>query len=547
MKTRYIYLALAGMVAVGTTSCTDNLDIDQHGVLNYETYYQTEAEIESAITAAYVQQKSLVMTVHLSKECLSGDFWSAGGTRGDNASYEELNEFRFTSEQSGIQSWFSSYYSLINYANIVIDNVAKAEEKGTALANSDVAKRAAAEARVFRAWSYFELTTMWGNPPIVLHELVSESEYAVPNGTAEELWALMEKDLTDAIASGKLSEKSSVNDVQWRITKQYAQAILGKVYLWQKKNKPAADILDEVINSGKYALYGENNKNEKFEDVIQMTAKNNCESMFESQSVVDENNWEFNLYGAMLRWRFEKFDMTAEFQSTYYTGQDYGFMNPTKELYDAFASEETPGKYGSRFLQTMKTVPEMADMGGKLKNGKTVHGCEGYFFWKWRAGKNTDNPGGAMAGFSYCNNFRWMRFAEVLLLAAEAHIACNDAEGLALAASYINRIRKRAKVDEQKSSYTLEELKLEKRLELVGENVRYQDIQRWGDAPKLLKDFGSYCPVLYSNGNVEKKVFNNDPNSYGYKTGKHELLPIPFNEIRLNANIKQNPGWGGLN
>jgi len=540
MKTRYIYLALAGMLTLGNTACTDQLEIDQHGVLNYETYYQTEAEIEAGITAAYVQQKSLVMTVHLSKECMSGDFWSAGGTRGDNSAYEELNEFRFTSEQSGLQSWFSSYYGLINKANIVIDNVNKAVENGSKLGTSAVATRDAAEAKVFRAWSYFELTTMWGNPPLVLHELTDEGEYAVGNATSEELWQQMEKDLKEAIDSKALAEKSGPNDVQWRITKQYAQALLGKVYLWQKKNSEAAAILDEVINRGKYALYGENSKDEKFEDVIQMTAKNNCESMFESQSVVDENNWEFNLYGAMLRWRFEKFDMTADFQSTYYTGQDYGFMNPTQELYDAFKSEEMEGKYGSRFLQTMKTVSQMADMGGKLKNGKTVHGCEGYFFWKWRAGKNTDNPGGAMAGFAYCNNFRWMRFAEVLLLAAEAHIANGDG---AKAATYINRIRKRAKVDETKASYTLEELKLEKRLELAGEAVRYQDIQRWGDAAQVLKNFGAYCPVLYSNGTVEKKVFNNDPSSYGFKTGKHELLPYPFNEVRLNKNLKQNAGW----
>lgn len=544
MKKLNISLMLAGAVALGaTTSCMDNLEIEQHGVLNYDTYYQTDDEIEAGIVAVYIQQKSMMQTVHLNKECLTGDFWSAGGVRGDNTGYEELNEFRFTSEHSGIQGWFSAYYTLIAKSNIVIDRAAAS--------NSEVAARAIAEAKVFRAWSYFELTTMWGTPPLVLHELVDESEYKIGNTEPEILWAQIETDLSEAIASGKLSEKSNAYDNKtWRITKQYAQALLGKAYLWQNKYKDAAEILDQVISSNKYALYGQQ-EGEKFEDVLQMTAKNNCESLFESQQVIDESNAEFNLYGAMLRWRFEKFDMTADFKATYYTGQDYGFMNPTQDLYDAFCSEEIPGKYGSRFLQTIKTVAEMADMGGKLKNGKTVHGCEGYYMWKWRAGANTDNPGLGMPGFTYCNNFRWMRYAEVLLLAAEAHMMNNNA---GKAAEYINMIRKRAKVDEQKNSYTIAELMLEKRLELCGEMTHYQDMQRWAasangevkaaNQPAIdnVKSMGDYCPILYSNGTVEKKDFVKSV-THGYKEGKHELLPFPYNEKRLNSNLEQNPNW----
>ena len=123
--------------------------------------------------------------------------------------------------QGYLEGMFTSYYGIIYKANVVLGHVPD---------ESEIQKRARAEAKVFRAWSYFELISMWGNPPLVDHEL-EPSEYHKPNGTTEELWALVEKDLTEAINSGLLTEKANADDKTWRITKQFASEGCGQCHL----------------------------------------------------------------------------------------------------------------------------------------------------------------------------------------------------------------------------------------------------------------------------------------------------------------------------
>ena len=204
-----IMVAAASVLAM--SSCSNKLNIPQHGVLNYETFYQTDEDAENAIIACYLQMRGLSYNYNLGKNMLTDDFWAGGGGRNDNAELEQLNEFTFGTEQSMLEGMFTSYYQIIYKANVVLGHVA---------ADSEIKNRAIAEAKVFRAWSYFELISMWGNPPLVDHELLP-SEYQKPNGTTEELWGLVEKDLTEAIASGFLTEKSSLNEKSWRITKQF--------------------------------------------------------------------------------------------------------------------------------------------------------------------------------------------------------------------------------------------------------------------------------------------------------------------------------------
>lgn len=521
MKRNIIYAVLAGAMTFGLTNCTDELEIDQHGVLNYDTYYQTDEDAQAATTAIYLQMRSLAYNYLLAKNCLTDDFWAAGGGRNDNAGFEQLNEFTFTANQDLLESMFTSYYQIIYKANVVLAHVE---------GDSETMNRCRAEAKVFRAFAYFELTTMWGNPPIVDHELNS-SEYNRPNGTTEELWSFIETDLTEAIESKALKSKTDVNDKDtWQVTKEYAQALLGKAYLWQSKNAEAAAMFDNVIGSGLYDLYeGE------FENVIQYCAKNNSESLFETIRVDDsENIWDnVDMTGAMIRWRLENMDMTSEFKAVFGTSQNYGFMAPTKDLYDAFVAEE--GTDGYRLNQTMKTYDQMKDLGMSIKTGLTVIN-EGYFMWKWRVGVDACPSTGY--GFCYTNNFRWMRLSEVYLLAAEAHLAAGNQSKCD---EYMNIVRTRAQVA-TKSGYTLTDIQNEKRLELCGESVRYQDLLRWGLAYDKLKNNGEKNPQLASNGEVTYNVYNS-AGKYGFQKGKHELLPYPQTEIELNSSIVQNPGW----
>jgi type II secretory pathway component PulM len=127
-----------------------------------------------------------------------------------------------------------------------------------------------------------------------------------------------------------------------------------------------------------------------------------------------------------------------------------------------------------------------------------------------------------------------MRYAEVLLLAAEAHLQSGES-GKAL--NYVNQIRTRAKLHNL-SSVTLDDIKTEKRLELCVEGVRFQDLVRWGDAERMMADQGTKIAAFTLSG-VDYPFSNANG---GFKA-KNKLLPIPRKELELNPNMVQNENW----
>ena len=212
----------------------------------------------------------------------------------------------------------------------------------------------------------------------------------------------------------------------------------------------------------------------------------------------------------------------------------WGFCSPKASLYEDFVAVE--GENGYRLNCTVKTYEQMKEMGIKVAEGKTIIN-EGYFMWKWRFTADATFTGSY--GMVDDNNFTWMRYAEVLLCAAEAHLMNNN---VGKADEYMNMIRTRAQAPAI-SGTKLEDIQREKRIELCGECVRFQDLLRWEIADDKMKDQGGSYPTLAQNGSVTYVPINDsDPNKFGFKD-KHNLLPYPGVEIRLNPNITQNPGW----
>lgn len=245
-----------------------------------------------------------------------------------------------------------------------------------------------------------------------------------------------------------------------------------------------------------------------------------------------EQTWsQFDMTFLMQGWRTAYFNMSGTAANEIAQGT-YGFLNPRKSLYDAFVQAEGPDGY--RLKHTMLNESQMAEYGAKVSPGMAVYGCEGYFMFKNRPLKSDCIMDASyFQGFQYTDR-RIMRYAEVLLLAAEANLQAGQ-PGKAL--DDINQIRNRAK-ETPLPSVTLDDIKTEKRLELCLESVRYQDLVRWGDAEAALGTQGKQIPNFSSKG-VSWDYTNS---SYGFQN-KHKLLPIPLKEIELNPNIKQNDGW----
>lgn len=509
------------LVTLGFCSCNDLLDIPKHGSMDFDTYYETDEDARQAVASIYLKLRDMEFHYKLMKNLFSDDFWAGGSGRNDNVDLESINEFTFDTSNSYIESLFIQYYNVVYRCNVVLAYVEP---------DSPLKRQMLAESRVLRAWAYFELTTLWGNPPLVDHPL-SPSEYTQPNASSEELWAFIETDLKDAIQSESLTSKTDVNDSSnYRVTREYAYALLGKAYLWQKKYVDAASAFEQVINSGLYALYEGD-----YGNILTTSAANCCESLFESNRVNDPENVNdnYNYYCLMINWRMDRFTYCPDSYGLYATG--YGYCPPRKSLYDAFVAEE--GVNGYRLNQSIKTFEQLTEEGASL-NG-TLY-SEGYFNWKIRY-EASDCPGSGW-GCSV-NTLRWMRYAEVLLCAAEAnyHISAPDK-----VKEYMDMIRVRAKVP-TKTSYTLTDIKNEKRLELFGECVRYQDLLRWDDdadgtgATAMLSSQGGEYPLMATNGIVTYNSCNTE-GKYGFQN-RHKLLPYPYKEVSQNSAIVQNPGW----
>lgn len=523
-----VYFVVLLLISSG---CIDRLNITKHGnIANQEDYYVTDSEAEGAVASLYVAWKAHYKNFYYLVNSLSDDTWAAGGARGDNRNMEQINEYNYDSNNSLIKDAFTDLYGLIYNANLIIDHVEQ---------NSDVKKRVVAEAKFFRAYAYFQLVTLWG-PVAKVDHVLNVSEYHQSNSTIEELWAFIESDLKDSFTSNALPSKKDILDREtgMRVTNETVKAYLGKSLLFQKKYQEAANILDEVIESRLYGLYGIAEIGE-YEDILHAAANNCCESMLECQMRNDADqawNQLVDIYCA-IGWRSSAFDYRNEAIAT----GSWGFMTPQKSLYNAFVEME--GSDGYRLMSSLRTREQLENADIIFKY-TSLPGNEGIFSWKYRLLKSDliyEDAGFQV--FQYIN-LHVMRYAEVLLLAAEAHIMAGDNQGKA--DQYLNEVRTRARLI-PKSGSTLDDIKKEKRLELCMESCRYQDLVRWGDAETVLKSQGQYIPsftykLVDGTGQeiIDSKAYVNTV--FGFQT-KHKLLPFPAVEMQVNPNMKQNTGW----
>jgi len=519
MKLRYI---ISGILAAGAlfamSSCESKLDIPQHSVAPIDSFYQTDEEAEQGIVAAYYQFKTVhsggTSSVAWVASFLADELWTGGGSRADGTFYQ-FCEYTFGSDNGTIKNVYSNLYTLIYRCNLIIERVT-----GT----SDVMQRAVAEAKVMRAWANFELASLWGNAPLVNHVLNAD-EYLASNSQPGELYAAAETDLKEAISSGKLYKKSSKNDLQYRMTNEFAVAMLGKVYLWQNKYSEAASQFDSIVNSGLYELQAD------LTNFGTIKGDVSAEDLFCMRGIDDASNSGPNSTwrGMWTGLRAERYNYTDKSVTVTYS---FGFVNnPTKSLYDTAVKIE--GVDGYRLNNFICTYERLRDeFGTSVKDGMPIYDNEGYYNWKYRLEKTNGSA------YRYPLPDHIMRYDEVLCLAAEAAVQSNNTTN---ALKYINMLRDRAKAP-QATSVDLQTVKDESFIELCFEGLRYQNIQRWGDAAKALAGRGETHPELQPDGTV-KYVKYNDAGSVGYKTGKHEYFPYPATEIACNPNCTQNPGW----
>lgn len=545
MKKIFLAFAAACMVGMPLVSCDSELDIPKKGNQgSEEEYYKTDEDAKSAIALCYWQWTNLYNGISWTADMLSDDIWCGGGNAGDDPDYHQLNNYNIGTENGRVESDYAGLYTLIYYSNLVIEKVGANENL------TPFMKQTIAEAYFFRGFAHFWLAAFWGNPPIVDH-LLDPSEYNVSNSADGAAMAQAEKDIQKAIDMNALRTKSGKDDKNnmLYITVEAAKSMLGKVFMFEEKYAEGAKILDEVITSGKYDLYeGE------YEDIVKYASNFSCEGVLECNAPSDPTYsvaWTFMTYNFISPgWRNDAIDYSGLDDITYdedgdkvvtvkpewanFNRSGYGFCNPQASAYNAFVQAD--GANGYRTNACIKTVPFVRDVMG-LKITSYLHGHDVYFNWKNRFQKDDmiyDNGGWNVVAQT---TQRWMRYAEVLLNAAECHFKAGN---VGKATEYVNKVRTRAKAATY-GTVTFDQIKLERRVELFNEHNRWLDLVRWGDAATVLAKQGQNVPDLDGNWNTYKDE-SSDP-SFGFKAGKNERLPYPNKECLLNPNIHQNPGY----
>ena len=581
-KIVYSILAVAALFAA--VSCEKNLDIPQKGVVAIETFYQTDADAEAAMAAAYArfatrvtgQDGSSIYTDY--KAALNNcadDMYAAGSNFGDNDFMAQLDEFRLDSGNQVVDHFYSNLFQ-VNYAcNLVIDNFKES--------NSVVAQRVVAEARVMRAYLYFLLTSFWNCPPFIDHVISDGMPYNSDKDpdnpmSHEDLyrWIASECDA----ASAKLDERKSTTDKDGavKITKGFAWALQGKALLFVKDYAGAKAALKKVIDSGKYALV----PGEKYWQNFHVEGDANEEKVFEANiepnsglsawgGIIQRSTWmEANIWS----WRVDHF--AAAPHLVYQGGADgWGGLGVPQWFGDEFFANDG---HSPRFDATLKAIDDAVfnmeynndeinamtlaekKTSDKIGIADAKDGLYGQSFWLPFKQMLRGTDCGSYGNNVRLNNNVVMRYAEVLLLYAEACANSGDASQAAWA---VNKIRERAGLPAL-ASVDMNVIKKEKSYELWNEGCRYLDLLRWGDTANLAKA-GQDVPKLFDKvhrapqaGEKVTWQYGTEANSRFYTVStheaidkgntvgfqnKHKFFPFPTSVMDKNPNLVQNPEW----
>lgn len=495
-----------------------------------------------------------------------------GTDPGDFSDINPIQRFEYLSTQGVLLEAWRGNYEGIARANSLLRLMPAAAADVSAADKT----RMTAEARFLRGHYYFQLKRNFGNTPYV--------DESVDYGTGIEkvkndadLWPKIEADLK--FAYDNLPETQSAVG---RANKWAAAAYLAKAYLYQKKYSEAKTLFDLIIANGKtsggkkYALVA------KYGDVFKASNDNNEESIFAIQNAANTGS---------VNNAFPEFDLNYPYNTgPNGPGNCCGFFQPSFELANSYRTNTNglpllDGTYNSA-ANALKT-----DMGLDSKTAFTPDagnvdprldwavGRRGIPFLDWQDHPGADwirnQPNGGPYSpkkYTYyksdvgslqdnsswtpgytAQNFTIIRFADVLLMAAECEV---EVGSLAKALEYVNTVRKRAantagfvtKAGAPAAKYVISEytafadkatartaVYFERKLELSGEGHRFYDLVRWGTANTEVNNYLTY----------ESKLLTGALGGAKFTAGKNELLPIPQDQIDLLGKdiLKQNPGY----
>ena len=481
------FIVLSVFACTLFTGCEKFLNVNPPFTQDAENYFETPDDYEKALTGAYDLLQSTFMNVWIS-EIASDNTIAGGESVNDTQGLHQIDDMTHGGVNNELRSVMRWMYAGITRANFIMENKDNIDFTGK--------DKIIAEAKFLRAFYYFELIKFFGDVPLIIDKRIGAEEVTqISRSPKAEVYAQIEADLTSAIP-----ELDLISLIKGRASKGAAQSLLGKVYLYQEKFTESAAIFDEVINSGVYALIGD------YSQLFSVASENNSETVFD----VEYTGAEGGGYGCLV---CLEGNAGPGFQGIrQYVGPVYGDGNsynlPTQNLYDAFSSFD--GRRDVTILDIEAFIAEQ-DNPDLITYAIGAGGHTGYYNNKYI--KRQGEIGLPDNDLTSPVNYRVIRYADVLLMAAEAHYQTGNA---GVAQQLFTQIRIRAGVQPFPLT-SLEDIYNERRFELSCEGHRFFDLVRTGQAEQHIE---------------------------GFIVNKHELFPIPQLEIDLaGGNWSQNPGY----
>jgi len=516
-------LLSAAIVFLVFGSCSDDFtNRPSEDSISLDSYYSTNDQVVAATNGMYSRTWfQLFNKFYWALEVGSGNMYSG------SPDVSGLRTFSLNGSDPELENGWSSLWANVAQANAIINFLESRVGSGV---DPKVLQNTVGEAYFMRATAYFYLVRIWGPVPIIENNLDYSKDPAINTNPEADVYKLIVKDYLEAINRLADKKRGANYSDNGHVSKGSAKAFLAKVYLYQKDYANAKLMAESVINSGEFKLLGGDAlPGSSFADLFKYKNNNNEESIFSLQWKGDGN------YGSANNCNTQ-FGISSSTVST--SNASYGgVFGPAQELLSLYEAGDvrkqetvmTPGAVYPDIKTTAGTgftVP--VDEGNAQNSGGGIK--------KYCIGVVSANTGPADAWAMMDNNTYIMRYAELLLIHAEAVLAGGGSTSDAGALNSFNAVRKRAGLS-AKASITGDDIFKERRLELCFEGDYWFDLGRIDKTKAIAimsaqnrgdRNGARYYTPVYSADHSTNDFFMDYPDNDVAKNPKLLEPPVPY-------------------